>query len=197
MIQLKLRISENNNTALDHGIYYKNVDVCDLNSILSNGILSLSTSGNDNWYSGKRANNSKDVVYLFRPTGFENSFVQYGIALLEVEVDGVQNEFVARDVNKGKYIEYVCDSVPPENIISIYIPKIFRNKIKFNHPKVKWVEVEAEVYDWGSGYVKCSDDLIDQFAKTVSALNTGEFNYLRGEYKNREVLDLSHWHYDI
>ena len=100
-MRLTIRESSDRNT------YFKNVDICDLPSILKKGILSMNASKNYNWSSGKRANNSKDVVYLFRPTGFENSFVRYGIALLEVEVDGVENELLDGDINKGKYIEYI------------------------------------------------------------------------------------------
>ena len=116
---MKLRIRESSGSG---NTYFKNVDICDLPSILKKGILSMNASGNDNWDSGKRANNSRDVVYLFRPTGYENSFVQYGAALLEVEVDGVENELLDGDINKGKYKEYICDTVPPENIIALYIP---------------------------------------------------------------------------
>ena len=44
-------------------ILYKNVDIKDLESILTKGILSLNVSGNNNWDDGKRADNSCDVVY--------------------------------------------------------------------------------------------------------------------------------------
>ena len=65
---------------------YKNVDIKDLESILQKGILSLNKSGNNNWNEDKRANNSCDVVYLFKPLTEENSFCQYGAALLEIDI---------------------------------------------------------------------------------------------------------------
>lgn len=54
---------------------YKNVDICDLASILEKGILSLDKSGNDNWENEKRAKNPTDRVYLFQPIeGESNSY---------------------------------------------------------------------------------------------------------------------------
>ena len=205
------------------GTFYKNVDICDLPSILSKGILSLNKSGNDNWKTNKRANNSKDVVYLFRPTGYENSFIQYGVALLEVEVDGIENEMVDNDVNRGKYIEYICDSVPPENIKAVYIPKIFKDRIKYRNSKIKWVEMEAkifssELYDANAekygkrdsfGFTSLPDDfdrinnytdasdILDIFAQTAKIEDSSAYNYFRGILPNREVIDLEYIHYDI
>lgn len=49
------------------GIYYKNVDIYDLPSILENGLLSMDESGNNNWQDNNRVDNRTDVVYLFRP----------------------------------------------------------------------------------------------------------------------------------
>lgn len=48
-------------------ILYKNVDICDLVSIMEKGILSLDACGNNNWDDGKRGENSTSVVYLFQP----------------------------------------------------------------------------------------------------------------------------------
>ena len=64
---------------------YKNVDLCDLESILEKGFLSLNESNNQNWSNNKRSNNSNDVVYLFDPKTKQNTFTQYGIVLLEVD----------------------------------------------------------------------------------------------------------------
>ena len=206
------------------GTYYKNVDICDLPSIMSRGILSLNGSGNDNWRGGHRADNSSDVVYLFRPTGYENSFVQYGVALLEVEVDGVENEMVANDVNRGKYVEYICDCVPPENIKAVYIPYIFKNRVNFRHPKLKWVDMEAEIYssdlwkqnannygvrdsfgfvtfpddfDERNNYVSADDELLELFAETAEIEDSSAYNYFRGQLPNRELIELKYIHYDI
>ncbi len=46
-------------------ILYKNVDICDLEPIAKNGILSIDECGNNNWDEGKRAENDTSVVYLF------------------------------------------------------------------------------------------------------------------------------------
>ena len=66
-------------------ILYKNVDICDLKSIMEKGILSLDACGNNNWDDGKRGENSTSVVYLFQPLTKENSFPEYGAALLEID----------------------------------------------------------------------------------------------------------------
>lgn len=66
-------------------ILYKNVDICDLESITKNGILSMDECGNNNWDEGKRAANDTSVVYLFSPIGKQNTFPNYGAALLEVQ----------------------------------------------------------------------------------------------------------------
>lgn len=220
---MKLRISENNNNTR-HGIYYKNVDICDLNSILSKGILSLNASGNDNWQSGRRSNNSNDVVYLFIPTGYENSFVQYGAALLEVEVDGYENEILDGDINKGKYIEYVCDCVPKDNIRSVYIPKIFRNHIHINNSKIKFVDIEAKIFssdlydknldtygvsgflgckelpkgfDDSNNYIDCDSRLLKIFSETANVTDSSMYNYFVGQMPDRTAIRLKYIHYDI
>ena len=196
---MRLTIKETMSDTSEHGIFYKNVDICDLPSILKKGILSMKSSGNDNWNSNRRVNNSRDLVYLFRPTGYENSFVQYGLALLEVEVDGIQNQILDNDINKGNYIEYICDSVPSDNIVSVYLPEIFKDQIDFRHPKIKWVTIDADIYDYKTdSYVKCDGDTLEQFVKTVKNIDeSGEYNYLRGTYPDKTVLDLYSWHYNI
>lgn len=221
---MKRYIRSTQQTQPQTGIFYKNVDICDLPSILSKGILSMNASGNNNWDSGHRVNNSRDVVYLFRPTGYENSFVQYGVALLEVEVDGVENEMVETDVNRGKYIEYICDCVPPENIRAVYIPKLFKNRISFRHSKIRWVRMEAKIFSselWESnmnkygemcslGYKKlpddfdgilnyenCSEELLRFFADTAPIEDSSEYNYFRGITPDSEMIDLEDIHYDI
>ena len=113
-------------------ILYKNVDIKDLESILSKGILSLNKSGNNNWDENKRANNSCDVVYLFKPLTDENSFCNYGTALLEINIpdnDVKENQLLNNDRYNGKYIEYIADEVPAQCIKAIYIPKIFKGRI--------------------------------------------------------------------
>ncbi len=131
---------------------YKNVDIADLESILEYGVLSLNESGNNNWDERKRANNSCDVVYMFKPIKTENSFTHYGAALLEIDIPDEQisqNELSEADVNHGKYLEYVADRVDPEMIKKIYIPKIFRSKINLSNnvlKRITWCKMEASYY---------------------------------------------------
>ena len=73
-------------------ILYKNVDICDLESIMEKGILSLDACGNNNWDDGKRGENSTSVVYLFQPLTKENSFPEYGAALLEIDCSADRSE---------------------------------------------------------------------------------------------------------
>lgn len=65
-------------------MYYKNVDIKDLESILKKGILSMDECKNNNWDDGRRANNPTNVVYLFKPKN-RNCLVMYGLILLEIQ----------------------------------------------------------------------------------------------------------------
>ena len=178
---------------------YKNVDIKDLQSILNNGILSLEESGNDNWDDGYRSDNARDVVYLFRPTGAENSFCQYGAALLEVEIDdAVMNEMSENDYNKGKYDEYITDMVRPEQITAIYIPEIFKGKAQIPgeiENKITWCGMSADYY--GNGLEQCTEEVMDRFAETAEINDSTEFNFFRGEFENREMIDLYNISYTI
>ena len=80
-------------------LLYKNVDICDLKSIMENGILSMDECGNDNWDEGKRAENDTSVVYLFSPIGKHNSFPNYGAALLEVQCEAKENKIGKTDTH--------------------------------------------------------------------------------------------------
>ena len=167
---------------------YKNVDLCDLESILEKGILSSAECLNY-WDNENRANNSTSVVYLFQPVSNLNTFVQYGLVLLEVEVDNaIKTDFIDGDVNKEKYIEYVVDKVLPNQITKIIIPKIFKKVIKdllseniFN--KIFWCDVYYEEIikdvcfgSCGSSILKNDDDRINKFVLNCG-LNTYQ-NYL-------------------
>ena len=46
---------------------FKNVGLQELKDILNYGILPISITGNDNWEENYRSNNSREVVYLFKP----------------------------------------------------------------------------------------------------------------------------------
>ena len=179
---------------------YKNVDIKDLESILKKGILSMEESGNDNWEDGYRSDNAKDVVYLFKPTGEQNSFCQYGAALIEVEVDSAkQNKMSDRDANEGKYEEYVIDRVEPEQIVAVYIPEIFKSKADLKEgtrEKVSWCGFAADGYT-DRGFGPCSDEMLRRFAETARINDSGLYNYFRGEHEDRSVMDLYNTVYKI
>lgn len=181
-------------------ILYKNVDIKDLESILEKGILSLNESGNNNWDEGKRADNSCDMVYLFKPLTKENSFCNYGAALLEVDIPdnlAKENEINENDKNKGKYVEYVVDMVESELITKMYIPEIFKERIdvEFSEEvlsKIYWCEFKANYYGEG-GRENCPAEVLEQFAKTAEIMDASEFNFFRGVTEERTMIDL----YDV
>ena len=183
---------------VDTMILYKNVDIKDLESILSKGILSLNVSGNNNWDDGKRADNSCDVVYLFRPLTEENSFCNYGVALLEIDIpdDEIkENQLLENDIYNGKYVEYITDEVSVQYIKTIYIPKIFKERIDLPEnilSKITWCGMKANYYG-DSVRENCPDEVLKQFAKTAEIMDTSEFNFFRGVTEKREIIDL----YDI
>lgn len=188
-------------------ILYHNANIIDLNSIVSSGLLPASATGNDNWCSGKRANNSKDVVYLFDPLGQQNSFVNYGAALIEVDAaDAELNDMDRADRNNGKYLEYVVPSVLPDHIKHIYIPAIFRKRISGLSQavleKVIWCKISAEVIvdyipnpddRFGFGgrlvYAPISAEQLNIFAATAE-LDVRGFNYFRGVPSSGEAIAL-------
>ena len=95
---------------------YKIVAKEDLEKILKEGILPISKTGNDNWEGNRRADNSKEVVYLFKPLTDQLNFTQYGDVLLEVETTAYKNEILPGDRNRGKYEEFITYEVKPEEI---------------------------------------------------------------------------------
>ena len=179
-------------------ILYKNVDIKDLESILLKGILSLNKSGNNNWDDNKRASNSCDVVYLFNPLTEQNSFCNYGIVLLEIDIpeDKIkENKIDNNDKYNGKYIEYVTDEVPVQYIKAIYIPELFKNRIDLPEnilSKITWCGMKANYYG-DSGRENCPDEVLKQFAKTAEIMDASEFNFFRGVTEKRTMIDL----YDI
>lgn len=95
---------------------YKIVAKEDLEKILKEGILPISKTGNDNWEGNRRADNSTEVVYLFKPLTDQLNFSQYGDVLLEVETTAYKNEILPGDRNRGKYEEFITYGVKPEEI---------------------------------------------------------------------------------
>ena len=183
---------------VDTMILYKNVDIKDLESILTKGILSLNVSGNNNWDDGKRADNSCDVVYLFRPLTEENSFCNYGVALLEIDIpdDKIkENQLLENDRYNGKYVEYIADKVEVDCIKSIYIPKLFKNRIALPieiMSRITWCGIKANHYG-DDGKENCPVEVFEQFAKTAEIMDASSFNFFRGVSEKREMIDL----YDI
>lgn len=196
---------------------YKNVDICDLKSILEKGILSIDESGNDNWSDSKRANNPTDRVYLFQPVaGKSNSFPQsYGVALLEVEVEDVtKSEMLEMDVHKDDYIEYSAKKVTPDQIKAIYVPAIFQKKLQgideypddlkgYYHvrengldentmQRVTWCGMTAHCYT-DDGYVPADEKVLERFAKTASIECSCDDSFFRGCAVQGEVFNL----YDV
>lgn len=178
---------------------YKNVDIEDLEKILAEGILPISVTGNDNWAEGKRTDNSKDKVFLFEEKRHGDSFVGYGLALIEVEVQEAElSEFTTYDVWQDFYTEYVVDRVKPEEIKAVYLPNIFDYGNSIEDKKIQLVDVEFDYYNYKSGeYEAASKDIKEMFSKTAR-LSTYEFNYLRGKSSKGRIVDsVKCWRYKI
>ena len=185
-------------------ILYKNVDICDLESIVQRGILSVDQCGNNNWEEGHRAKNATNVVYLFRPTGVQNSFPNYGAALIEVDVKAEKSEMVANDCNMGKYEEFTVKKVEPTQIRNIFIPEIFRARINIPPDvlqKIRWCGFSADEYDryenGVSHYKKLTPDKMRLFANTAEVENSAYFNFFRGENSDGTMIDLYNIVYEI
>lgn len=169
---------------------YKNVDICDIKSIMKNGILSIDKCKNNNWEEGKRANNDTSVVYLFKPTTEINTFPNYGIALLEVDCNVAENKMTENDLHKDDYVEYVTKEVKPDQIRKIIIPKIFKDRITLpENINVTWCEIYAEEYGDGDELTAITKESLNVFAKTAP-FNTTDFNFFRGVDEKRQVIDL-------
>ena len=181
-------------------ILYKNVDIKDLESILTKGILSLNVSGNNNWDDGKRADNLCDVVYLFRPLTEENSFCNYGVALLEIDIpdDEIkENQLLKNDRYNGKYVEYITDKVEVDCIKSIYIPKLLKKKVDLPieiMSRITWCGIKANHYG-DDGKENCPVEVLEQFAKTAEIMDASSFNFFRGRTEKRTMIDLYDIHY--
>lgn len=181
-------------------ILYKNVDICDLESILEKGILSLDESGNNNWDVGRRAGNATDCVYLFQPIdGRQNSFTNYGVALLEIDVDDAQkSEFCENDAHAKDYIEYTTGAVDPGKINRIIIPEIFKERLDLSgkaERMVEWCGFSAEIYG-DNGMETASDEIVEMFAKTAG-INSSVLDdlFFRGINEKRHVIDVYNVNY--
>ena len=178
---------------------YKNVDICDLESILNRGILSLDESGNDNWENGNRANNRTDKVYLFQPVSSENSFPKYGAALVEVEAADAE-QITTADAYQGRYKEFITDRITPEFIRAVYIPEIFRAKLSIESDKIKYIGMSAAWYDEDNDAhdkTPIPPEALQRFAETAPFECASDYNYFRGLTPKNHMIDLYDIHYDI
>ena len=166
---------------------YKNVSIFDLEKILKEGILPISKTGNDNWDNGRRANNSREVVYLFDTINPEkNVFTRYGAILLEVEVEKIQKNTIAEnDVNRGQYEEYITDEVKPDEIKKAYIPKFLKRFIKFNSKKIKYVEVKGNWRQYNPNAEEFEIKEIDK--KIISKFENIDTYYFDAENDNLSI----------
>ena len=176
---------------------YKNVDLCDLDKILEEGILPISVTGNDNWDSDKRASNANDVVYLSSPKTTTNSFTEYGIVLLEVEVEARKVEVPQGDSHEDLYDEYIADSVSPSQIVNIYIPEIFKDNVEAANinafEKITFVQMSAKCFK-NMEKTDADDADLKQFSETVERIyRASDWMYFRGTKASGEIFDL----YDI
>lgn len=186
---------------------YHNADLKDINNIIEKGLLPMSATGNNRWVSDERADNSTDIVYLFKPLGKQNSFTKYGMVLIEVEVDNAEKSSLSStDKNYGKYDEYITSHIPPESITRVFIPSIFMSRItglsESTMLKLIWCEMDAEVFSeyipnpddpYGCGgtsvYKPVTDKELAMFAGTAP-IYVDEFNYFRGIDESDEMIDL-------
>lgn len=167
---------------------FHNCDIEDLNKILKEGLQPLSKTYNYRW-NGNRGSNSKDVVYLFSPKTRVNSFPKsYGIVLLEVETNAFENKMSENDAHIEDYIEYITSEVKAEEIKKIYVPIIFKERIKeyVNEEilkKIKFIEIKSNL----------SEDELKVFAETCG-ISTEEWSpFFRGVRENKTMIDI----YDI
>lgn len=164
----------------------------------------MDESGNNNWQDGSRADNRTDVVYLFRPVNKEAlheipSFPEYGAALIECIADAEPSEISLRDRHFGKYREYITKSVSPENILHVYIPKLFEKDIDIVSDKICLCDMKASVYerDREEKLVEASADTLKLFAETAPVCWTQIDGYFRGINSDGEVFDLYNVRYQI
>lgn len=199
-------------------ILFHNTDISNLNSILERGLLPANKCGVNNWDEKRRAKNSRDIVYLSEPTRTQNSFTNFGIALISVRVtlDEISpSKLAENDFGRGKYYEYTVASISPDKILHIFIPKLFRNRISGLSDKVLakviWCNMSAQVFDhceetgeigdFGipktrSIYRNATETELKQFGETAE-LSVCGFNYFRGISPENTMIDLYNIVYDL
>ena len=181
---------------------FKNVDVKDLESIMTRGLLSANAANNHNWDGSNRADNSLDLVYLFSPKTSANSMTHYGTALVEVETAAEPHKIREMDVNRGLYDEFTAPTVKPDEIKAVYLPEILRTLCEAELTpeiidRVTWVEISAQ--DWRDedlDYRDMTTESLREWAASVQYIDTGYF-YLRGLHADKSVWDVKNVTYKI
>lgn len=199
-------------------ILFHNTDISNLNSILERGLLPANKCWVNNWDKKRCAQNSRDVVYLSEPIGKQNSFTNYGIALLVVRVmpnEISPSQLAENDFGRGRYYEYTVASISPDKILHIYIPKLFCNRIAGLSGKVLekviWCNMTAQVFDYceetgeigafgipktRSIYRNATEAELKRFGETAE-LSVYGFNYFRGIAAENTMIDLYNIVYDL
>ena len=174
---------------------YKNVDICDLQKIMAEGILPVAVTGNDNW-NGHRNSTDPNLVYLFEAFQQGDTFPKsYGAALIEVDTDARENAMTATDAHRNDYIEYVTDKVTPGEIVAVHIPEIFRSRIPFSDDRIQYCGISANVFDANAENYRRPINAAELkiVADTAKIMSANQDNFFRGVNPDRTVIDL----YDI
>ncbi len=190
-------------------IFYHNADIADLESICKNGLVSLDVSKNDKWDDERRASNRTDVVYLFQPIASQNSFVNFGAALVVVDIENAEkSELAENDRGNGIYDEYTVDAVPAEHIVKILIPKIFKELVSSRMTfldavaeKIEWCEMSAEILRevipnptdcLRAGtcvYSAATAEELNSLVRAGKIFTATSFNFFRGISESGEIVD--------
>ncbi len=190
-------------------IFYHNADISDLESICKNGLVSLDVSETTKWDDERRASNRTDVVYLFQPVASQNSFVNFGAALVVVDIENAEkSELAENDRGNGIYDEYTVDAVPAEHIVKILIPKIFKelvsSRMTFSDAvaeKIEWCEMSAEILRevipnptdcLRAGtcvYSAATAEELDSLVRAGKIFTATSFNFFRGISESGEIVD--------
>lgn len=99
---------------------------------------------------------------------------------------------LANDCHKKDYTEYTTGEVKPEEIKSIYVPAIFKDRVaKYVSPetlkKIKFVEMKSNL----------SENELKIFSETCG-ISTEEWNpFLRGTREDKTVIDIHDIEYAI
>ena len=176
---------------------YKNVDIKDLASICKDGILPANVCKNFNWEDGKRGNGSQDVVYLAKYIGELNTACQYGLALIEIEIDESEvkeNPLTPYDINADLYEEYICDEVRPDQIAAIYVPEVVKEYVGIPEEienKITWCGMAAKLdFGYKLGLLDASETEIKNFVSMVKEFNACGFNFFRAYTPENTVADI-------